>query len=205
MHYNEYLFEVRRKMFHIVLGFTIIALYYFNILNPTNLSILILIGIPVCFLSKHYKIPVLQWFLNTFEREEYMKKLPGRSVIFFLTGSLIAMILFQKDIVIASLLILTIGDGISPIIGMSYGRIRHPFSNIKFIEGTLTGATVSIVVIMLFNLWGYIDISFWEAFLASFAAMFVEGIEIELHRDMQDDNLIIPLVAGMVIWLFRHL
>ena len=201
--YANYQFEVKRKMFHIVLGFGVIALYYFNIFDASRLFLLILFGLIVCTLAKYYKIPGIQYMLDEFERKENLKRLPGKSVIYFLAGALLAILIFPKDIAIASLLILTIGDGISPIIGMSYGRIKHPFSNIKFIEGSIAGAALSIVGIMLFVYWGYISITFLEAFLASFAAMFFEGVEWQLHRDLKDDNIIIPLVSGGVIWLLR--
>ncbi|HIH43125.1 TPA: hypothetical protein HA246_05780 [Candidatus Woesearchaeota archaeon] len=202
--YKDYEFEVKRKMFHIVLGFGVVALFYFNIFDASRLLLLILFGLVVCIAAKYYKIPGIQYMLDEFERKENLKHLPGKSVIYFLAGSLLAIVIFPKDIAVASLLILTIGDGISPIIGMSYGRIKHPFSNIKFIEGSIAGAAFSIVGIMLFVYWGYINITFFEAFLASFAAMFFEGIEWQLHRDLQDDNIIIPLVSGEVIYLIRY-
>ena len=187
--YANYQFEVKRKMFHIVLGFGVVALYYFNIFDASRLFLLILFGLIVCTLAKYYKIPGIQYMLDEFERKENLKRLPGKSVIYFLAGALLAILIFPKDIAIASLLILTIGDGISPIIGMS--------------EGSIAGAAFSIVGIMLFVYWGYISITFLEAFLASFAAMFFEGVEWQLHRDLQDDNIIIPLVSGWVIWLLR--
>ena len=202
--YKDYEFEVKRKMFHIVLGFGVVALFYFNIFDASRLLLLILFGLVVCIAAKYYKIPGIQYMLDEFERKENLKHLPGKSVIYFLAGSLLAIVIFPKDIAVASLLILTIGDGISPIIGMSYGRIKHPFSNIKFIEGSIAGAAFSIVGIMLFVYWGYINITFFEAFLAGFAAMFFEGIEWQLHRDLQDDNIIIPLVSGEVIYLIRY-
>ncbi|MBI2136055.1 hypothetical protein HYU06_03220 [Candidatus Woesearchaeota archaeon] len=201
--YKDYQFEVKRKMFHIVLGFCVIALYYFNIFDASRLFLLILFGLIVCTAAKYHKIPGIQFMLDEFERKENLKHLPGKSVIYFLSGALLAIVIFPKDLAVASLLILTIGDGISPIIGMSYGRIKHPFSNIKFIEGSIAGAILSVVGIMLFVYWGYISITFLEAFLASFAAMFFEGVEWQLHRDLQDDNIIIPLVSGGVIWLLR--
>lgn len=201
---SDYQFEVKRKMFHIVLGFGVIALYYFNLFDAFRLFLLILFGLIICAAAKYYKIPGIQYMLDEFERKENLKRLPGKSAIYFLIGTWLAILLFPKDIAVASLLILTIGDGISPIIGMSYGRIKHPFSNIKFIEGSIAGAILSAVGIMLFVYWGYISISWLEALLASFAAMFFEGVEWQLHRDLKDDNIIIPLVSGGIIWVMRY-
>ncbi len=203
--YADYQFEVKRKMFHIVLGFGVIALYYFNIFDAFRLFLLILFGLIICAAAKYYKIPGIQYMLDEFERKENLKRLPGKSVIYFLIGTWLAIVLFPRDIAVAALLILTIGDGISPIIGMSYGKIKHPFSNIKFIEGSIAGAALSVVGIILFVYWSYINISLLEALLASFAAMFFEGVEWQLHRDLQDDNIIIPLVSGGIIWMMRYL
>ena len=43
----------------------------------------------------------------------------------------------------------------------------------------------------------------FEAFMASISAMFIEGFEIKIFNKRIDDNLIIPVVAGAVIWMIR--
>jgi len=195
------IFEIKRKSFHIGAGFLLIFLIYFDILDVFSLSILLLISIILSVVSKFVKIPVLSWFLNQLEREKHMKTWPGKGVVFFITGALLVVALFEKDIAIASLLILTLGDGISPLVGIHYGRIRHPFSNIKFIEGTIAGAMAAFLGIMLFTTAGLISIQPLEALLASLIAMFIEGIEIKLKWDLNDDNIILPIISAIIIWL----
>src|SRR3989338_7060488 len=79
--YKDYEFEVKRKMFHIVLGFGVVALFYFNIFDAFRLFLLILFGLAVCIAAKYYKIPCIQYMLDQFERKENLKRLPGKSVI----------------------------------------------------------------------------------------------------------------------------
>lgn len=44
-----------------------------------------------------------------------------------------------------------------------------------------------------------------EAFFASLIAMIVETVEIKISAEQVDDNLIIPVVAGAVVWAIRLL
>jgi dolichol kinase len=44
-----------------------------------------------------------------------------------------------------------------------------------------------------------------EAIVASFFAMWLEGIDLRLLKFKIDDNMTIPLIAGFVIWLMRVL
>ncbi len=106
--HEDYEFEVKRKMFHIVLGFGVIALYYFNIFDAFRLFLLILFGLIICAAAKYYKIPGIQYMLDEFERKENLKRLPGKSVIYFLIGTWLAILLFPRDIAVASLFIFTI-------------------------------------------------------------------------------------------------
>src|SRR3989338_7878193 len=107
--------ECKRKAFHIGAGFTIIAAIYFNILTPLRLFVIILSGIPLCYALRKHTIQPFTWLAKQFEREKSLKSLPGKSVLFFLTGALITITLFEKDIAIAGILILTLGDALSPL------------------------------------------------------------------------------------------
>ena len=96
----------------------------------------------------------------------------------------------------ASIMVLALGDSISHLYGLHYGKTKHPFSKTKFLEGTIAGIIFGFIGAFVFLPW-------WEALLASLAAMIVEAIEIKIGTQQVDDNLIVPFVAGAVVWIVR--
>jgi len=105
-------------------------------------------------------------------------------------------LLFDKDIAMASIMVLALGDSVSHLYGLHYGKIKHPLSNKKFLEGTIAGFVAGFIGALVFARW-------YEAFFASLAAMIVEGIEVKIGTRQIDDNIIVPLVAGGVLWAMR--
>ncbi len=190
--------EFKRQLFHLFFGLAIVFLLGYDILNSSILLFLISIGLVISFLSKKHKIPVIWKFLEIFDRKEDLKKFPGRGVIFYLIGCFIVVLLFPKDIAMASIMILAFGDSVSVIFGARYGKILHHLTNKKFLEGALAGLIAAFIGASFF-------VSFFEAFFASLFAIIAEGVEIRIGMERVDDNIIMPLVAALVILLIRIL
>lgn len=191
-------FEWNRQLFHIFFGTVIVALLIFDFIDKKFILIIILIGLILSYLSKKARIPVIYDLLEKFERKEYLQKFPGKGMIFYLIGAYIALLIFPKDIAMASIMVLALGDSISHLYGLHYGKIKNPFSKTKFLEGAVAGLVAGFIGALVF-------LPFFEALLASLAAMIVEAIEIKIGTEQVDDNLIVPIVAGTVIWLIRLL
>ncbi len=191
-------FELVRQMFHLLLGILLVILLNYNLINKSILLFLILIGLLISYLSTKTKIPLIHGLLRAFERKEELEKFPGKGVIFYFAGVYLVLLLFRKDIAMASVMVLALGDSVSHMFGLHFGRIKHPLSEKKFLEGTIAGFVASFIGALFFVGWH-------EAFLASLAAMLVEAIEIKIGTEQIDDNLVVPLVAGAVIWLIRLL
>src|SRR3989344_7466096 len=192
--------ELKRQLMHLLVGIVTVLLLYLDILSPFSIFLLILIGFLLSFLVKRkIKVPVINWFLHNFERPEQMDTLPGKGTLFFFIGSLLVLKLFDKDIALASIMVLTFGDSISHIIGEKYGEIKNIFNgkSKKLFEGTLAGIFAGFLAALPFIAWQ-------EAFLASFCAMIAEVIQIDLNQNTLDDNIIVPLVAGTTIYLLRR-
>ncbi len=189
-------FELNRQLFHIFLGMVIVLLLRFGFLNKELILIVIIIGLILSYLSKKIRIPIIYELLEKFERAEDLKKFPGKGIIFYFIGAYIALLLFPKEIAMASIMVLALGDSISHLYGLHFGKIKQPFSKTKFLEGTIAGFVAGFLGALVFLPW-------FEAVLASLAAMIVEAIEIRLGTQQVDDNLIVPFVAGSVIWLVR--
>ncbi len=199
------LFELRRKSVHFLGGLALILLLHYEIFTAPHLLILLLFTTTVFFIASRQRMPIIQWVVDTLEREYFRKRFPGKGAIFFLAGASLALFLFQKDIAVASLIILTIGDGISSLFGMEYGRVRHPFSNDKFIEGHIVGALSAFIVVMFFKVFLGLNVTIVPTALAAIVALFIEGIDFKLNKTLIDDNITVPLVSGLVIWLMQLL
>ena len=119
-------------------------------------------------------------------------------MIFFFIGALLVIKLFDKDIAVASLMVLTFGDSISHLFGERFGSTKNIFNghSKKLLEGTFAGAVAGFLGAVFF-------IPIPEAFLGSFGAMIAEVIKIDLNDHTLDDNVVVPLIAGTIMLLVR--
>ena len=189
--------EMKRQPFHILVGLLLIALVYYDLLTPLILLFVVLIAIIISLLIKKIRPKTVYKLLQFIERGEALEELPGKGLIAYLIGALLVIWLFEKDIALASIMILAFGDSFSRLIG-PFGRMKHPFNNTKFLEGVIAGMIAGALGSMLF-------VKPSEAIVASFFAMWLEGIDLKLFKFKIDDNMTIPLIAGFVIWLMRVL
>ncbi|MBI4440731.1 hypothetical protein HY639_01045 [Candidatus Woesearchaeota archaeon] len=184
--------ELRRKMFHMAMGGIFMFLFLEDMVQPIHLFVLLVAGGIVSILSRRYKIPGVWWMLVHFDRPQYLASFPGKGAWFFVLGFLLTTVLFEKEVALASLGTLVIGDALSHVIGVHFGQIRHPFSDRKFIEGHIAGALASAFVASFFVPW-------WIGLLGALVGMFLEGVDIVIGTDPVDDNVVIPLAAGAVM------
>lgn len=190
--------EICRQFLHILIGISALLLIHYRLLSSLSLLLLIIIGIMASFLSKRIWLPGFSFFLRHLEREEVKKTFPGKGLIFFFIGILLSIRLFEPDIASASILILTFGDSVSHVVGSGLGQLKNIFNgnSRKLFEGTLAGIIAGFCGAIFF-------VSPTEAFLACFAAMAAEVIQIDFNKYTLDDNVVVPLVAGTVISLLR--
>ncbi len=186
--------ELGRKIVHMLIGIAALLLLINNIVTPLTIFIILIIGTFCSLLSLKFRIPILSFFLDNFERPEEKSKLPGIGIIFAVVGSLLALQLFERNIALASITILTFADPISHLIGKLFGKTKSFLDKRKNIEGHLAGAIISSLFAMFF-------VHPVLAFAGALIAMLFEAIIIEIQKVELDDNLIIPLVAGTVMFL----
>jgi len=195
-------FEFRRAVFHVLLGIAIIilALIFPHRVQWILFGILV-VGIIISITSLKIKMPFIYRMIVLFEKPVYIEIFPGKGILFFIAGSLLALKLFsqQPGTALAAIAILTFGDSVSHIIGLAVGKIKHkrPFSEFKNIEGTIAGIIVSFAAASFFVKPIY-------ALIGAVIAMLAEAFTIRMGGDNVDDNLIIPLVAGTVIYLLTN-
>ena len=190
--------EIRRQVFHLILGLVIVSLYLIGVLTQGTLLIIFFIGLITSLLSNKYKIPVIYWFLKKFEREKDLKENPGKGVLTFIGGSLLALVFFEENIALAAIMILAVGDSISHIVGKHFGKRKYLINSPKYLEGTVAGIFFASIAASFF-------VGSKLAFIGSAAAMILESIELKIGKTIIDDNLTVPLVAGLVMHLLQVL
>ena len=193
MKVKENTLEIRRQAAHILLGLTLVLLIEKELIGWEILTIIVLTGLVLSVLSRKYRIPVIAQLLDYLERAEVRKTTPGKGILFFVLGVLIVVVFFQKEIALAAIMILTLGDSVSHLFGRFFGKIPHPWNDYKLIEGTMLGFVAGTVGAAAF-------VPLTAAVVGSAVAMVVEGIELRLKRTTVDDNLLIPIIAAVVIY-----
>ena len=186
--------ELRRKIVHMLIGIASLLLLINNIITPLIIFIILIIGTLCSLLSLKYRIPIISFFLDNFERPEEKTKLPGKGIILAVVGSLLALQLFERNIALASITILTFADPISHLVGKFFGKTKSFLDKKKNIEGHIAGAIISSLFAMFF-------VHPVLALSGALIAMLFEAIIIEIQKVELDDNLIIPLAAGTAMFL----
>lgn len=184
--------EIRREIFHILVGILFILIILFIPYGEILLFAVFILGIIASLLSTRIKLPILNRFLCNFERE-CNKNFPGKGVIYFFLGSLLTLRLFDLNTALASIAILTFADPLSHFVGSNFGKIKLANER-KNIEGTFAGVVSGTIFASFF-------VNPLLAFTASFSAMVFELLGIKFAEAEIDDNLLIPLVAGTTIFL----
>ena len=189
--------EIKRQLIHALLGIIIVILLYFSIINATILFSVSAIGLILSFLSRKFNIPVIYGFLQIFDRKKDLENFPGKGAVFYVIGAFVVVLIFPKEIAMASIMILALGDSVSRLVG-PYGYLKHPFHNEKFFEGAIAGAIAGFLGAVFFVPWLF-------ALIAASISMLIEGIDLEIKGFKIDDNLLIPIVAAVVMESIRVL
>lgn len=187
-------FEIRRKIFHIIVGILIVAAVYYDILTFGLVLFLLLLSLVLSYIYRTVDIPLIDYFLKRFERTEHIKKFPAKGVIFLLIGLLVLVSFFNKNIIMASVFIWAFGDSFSAVIGKSYGSRKLPLNSLKSIEGLIAGIIAATLASSLFVNWVY-------ALVSSCIAIFVESLDIRFFDYIVDDNFLVPVAAGIILSL----
>ncbi len=182
------MFEYKRQLFHTCLGLGIIVLLYFNLINAFILFLFIVAIALSSFIQSKVKLPIIAWWVNNFERKKYRKKFPAFGMLMFFIGSFVVVRFFSKDIALASIMILTLGDSAGVLVGKKFGKLKNPFNKKRKIEGTLAGILFAFLGAMLF-------VNPFEALISSIIAMSIESLDF----NYLNDNILVPLIAAIII------
>ena len=184
--------EIYRQTVHILYGLLIAGLVFY--LERIEASILLLVILVIGFLlsqiNKSKKnIPVITDLLCLCEREYHLLVSPGLGPLQSTIGSLFVVVLFDTRIAFISVLTLTFGDSLSALTGFYFGRHLLPWSGHKTVEGTMACFLASFLVCVLF-------VPYAIAVILGLTAALIESLAVRF-----DDNVLIPLAVGCVLWL----
>jgi len=165
----------------------------FVIIQPwVGVRNLILLGILAAFIGEIIRqydlrrpIPLFSWLLRTCRRDT-----AERGFIYYFIGLAITYTLFGSNIPIANaaILILTIGDAASTIVGKLYGKHPLPYKPNKTFEG-------SIAFIIIGFMGALTQVNPIIAFIGAFT-----GSLIEAYTPIED-NITIPIMAGLGMYI----
>lgn len=180
--------ELRRQIFHFALGPVIILLFKLGLLSLTSLFIILIAGSVFAVIASRWKVPGITWFLANFDRPD--SGFPGEGAVFYVLGCFIVLGIFPDNIAMGAIMVLAAGDSLATLIGRSIGRrkLRE-----KTVEGFMAGTAAAFLGALLF-----VDVAL--AFFGSLGAMLFEAIELKVFRKKLDDNLFIPVIAGIIMY-----
>ncbi len=174
--------EGSRQAIHILLGISFLLVLNFysrKALEVGLFSALLLGALATSFMMQGWRIPVLSWVVEKYERKGV--RFPGYGSAWYAVGVLMAS-LFLADAaqLSATICLLAFGDGFSTLVGRK-GKARLPYNKSKTAGGT--------AAFFAFSLISYVFIGPAAIPLAALAAI-VESLPIPF-----DDNLTVPLAA----------
>lgn len=125
-------------------------------------------------------------------RPHEMNRLTGATCM--LIGSLAAVLFFQQWVAMTALLLVIVSDALAGLVGRKWGKI-HLIGNLTLV-GSLTFFISGIIIILIIP-----GSNFIAGIMGIIFILVLDG----LRRNI-DDNLIIPVVSGIVmeafVWFF---
>ncbi len=195
----DYKTELLRKSIHLT-SLSIPFFYYF-----ISLELGLMILIPITFFSisldllRNFHEPTKRFIINWFgfmlrDHEMNKKKVTLTGASFVFLSALISALLFPKVIFLTAFSILIISDTTAALIGRKVGKTKFLR---KSLEGTLAFIVSSFIVVMLSPK----VIGSQTEFLIGYIAGIVAGFAENLSFGWADDNFVIPLSAGLTMWI----
>lgn len=198
--------ELSRQMVHLSgLLFVILAQFVNKIMISVYLFLIAITFLlySICILREEKKIirlfekleSRLKEFAMGFERSHVKRPFIGAFWFFLACG--LTFLIFPLNIASAAVTILAVGDSLSTLIGVKFGK--HRIIGKKTIEGSIA-CFIGSMTSMIF-------IPFISAFFASILATILELVpDMKImkklkEKEVLDDNLLIPLISGLLIYV----
>lgn len=185
--------EILRKGIHLGTGILMAVLYWFSERNA-------LVFIHLFFLLGVWSLDLLR--LKGAIRIPFLRDIEKQKIgahVFFMLGTFISILVFERRIAIAAILMLTIGD---PASGLAQRFKRASADSIGGSQAVLKPAGVILIMFITSCLVGYLFLgSLAITLFGAIGAALADGLRLKVRDVMIDDNLTIPLYAGFFMSL----
>jgi len=147
------------------------------------------------YIRKKLPVRVEEWekvedeacrFLESFEREVEVKERPFYGAIMFMLAVGFTFIVFPETAAVVAVLVLSVSDSASTLVGVHLGNTSIPYSKKKSLEGFSAFFTTAFIISLVF-------VSPVQALLVSLVGAFVESLP------RLDDNFSVPLAVALLL------
>jgi dolichol kinase len=185
--------EILRKGIHLGTGILMAVLYWFSERNA-------LVFIHLFFLLGVWSLDLLR--LKGAIRIPFLRDIERQTIgahAFFMLGTFISILVFERRIAIAAILMLTIGD---PASGLAQRFKGASADSIGGSQAVLKPAGVILIMFITSWLVGYLFLgSLAITLFGAIGAALADGLRLKGGGIIIDDNLTIPLYAGFFMSL----
>ena len=130
--------------------------------------------------------------LREYEYDRKVFRVNGASWV--LIGDILCIILFPKFVAITGMLLLSLADSLSAIVGQVFAK-KYYAKNRSYL-GSATFLGVGIIVVLISPKFIYVPMEYYIGFIAVFITTLVDAISLPV-----DDNLVIPVVSSSILYL----
>jgi dolichol kinase len=199
--------EIGRQLIHILTGAGFIIVIYLSGDHAVPVfAVLLAVAVFASILFKQpdisRKTPAI---FRRFSRPR-VQAVKMQGTILLLSGVLVTLLFFPRNIAYASVAIVALGDSVATVVGVLIGRHRLPYSKSKTVEGTVSGLAAAFGGALLF-------VTPVQAAAGAFGGMFIESVvKLQTVREISltglvkfflNDNFLIPVFSAMMMFAIR--
>jgi dolichol kinase len=134
-------------------------------------------------------------FMRFIAKREELRDLSGTT--YTLMGCTIVMVFMPKTVGITAILFNIFGDLFATIIGIRFGKTK--ILGEKTLEGSLA-CFISLIIVVAWSNWK-LQLPWVVGIIGAVIATITELVPIKIHNFKINDNLTIPILSGVVMWL----
>lgn len=189
--------ELSRRLVH-ASGVAIPISYLLGITNYSLTKYILIILTVIVLILEYFRLKrnYTNIIYTKLTRDYESKKVAGYAL--YIIGMLFAWIMYPPTAALSGMLLLSLGDPISGIIGSLKDNSRW---SVRILLILIFGLIILPLNIQEFNVYIGIIISI----LASTGALIVDEFKPKINGNIIDDNLTIPVVSGLIIFIFIYI
>lgn len=190
--------DISRKITHICAGSVIIFLPLFHDGHWSQyLNVSVYVVWALLFLQKGFFAADDDQAIKTMTRTGDKRELLKGTFYFVIVGIICGTVYYKQLPGVLAMAVLGWGDGLAPIVGMKFGKMKYKVLSEKTVEGSLAFFAGSVLAGMFF-VWLIIPEAFdlSTILIIALAATIVEGLS-----PKEVDNIFIPLAVIALVFL----